>query len=198
MLWGVLPSLRRYYPVQVRGCDLRPFVWATPRRPAGASVAQSGCRVNRPVVAMSATPRYTVATNRISTPLQPSRVGSAMRPRNRIAPVFRSRMANRNGWSARKMGTGGGSLRSLLVHLDKGLSASRMPGGMSSRIFRLVRSSTHWFMVTREASAPWRKSTRFMVPRPCRAIRHEESRLERRAILPRAVRMPNGDRKSVV
>ena len=30
-----MPSLRRYYPVQVRGCDLRPFLLATPRRPAG-------------------------------------------------------------------------------------------------------------------------------------------------------------------
>ncbi len=30
-----MPSLRRYYPVQVRGCDLRPSRLATPRRPAG-------------------------------------------------------------------------------------------------------------------------------------------------------------------
>jgi hypothetical protein len=31
-----------------------------------------------------------------------------MRPRNRIAPLFRSRMAKTKGWSARKIGTGGG------------------------------------------------------------------------------------------
>lgn len=44
-----------------------------------------------------------------STPHQPSGVRSAMRPRNKIAALFRAWMANRKGWSARKMGTWAGS-----------------------------------------------------------------------------------------
>ena len=38
-----------------------------------------------------------MAAHRISTPLQPSRVGSAMRPRNRIAPLFLSPERVRHG-----------------------------------------------------------------------------------------------------
>jgi len=48
------------------------------------------------------------APRRPAIPHQLSRVGSAIRPRNKIAPLFQWRMANRNGWSARKMGIGGG------------------------------------------------------------------------------------------